>query len=48
VLNSTEDARQKNMSTFEADEPAAKTEADCQKAGGMWGAKTNTCAEKKM
>jgi hypothetical protein len=27
---------------------AAKTEADCKKAGGMWDAATNTCSEKKM
>ena len=27
--------------------PAAKTEADCTKAGGTWDAATNTCAEKK-
>ena len=26
---------------------AAKTEADCTKAGGVWDAATNTCAEKK-
>ena len=26
---------------------AAKTEADCTKAGGTWDAATNTCAEKK-
>jgi hypothetical protein len=26
---------------------AAKTEADCVKAGGTWDAATNTCAEKK-
>jgi len=29
------------------DVTAAKTYADCVKAGGMWDAKTNTCAEKK-
>ena len=33
---------------FAGDVTAAKTEADCQKAGGMWDAKTNTCSEKKM
>jgi hypothetical protein len=33
---------------FAGDVTAAKTEADCQKAGGMWDAKTNTCGEKKM
>ena len=27
---------------------AAKTEADCVKAGGMWDAATSTCSEKKM
>jgi hypothetical protein len=27
---------------------AAKTEADCKKAGGMWDATTKTCSEKKM
>ena len=27
---------------------AAKTEADCKKADGMWDAATNTCSEKKM
>lgn len=30
------------------DVTTAKTEADCQKAGGMWDATTNTCSEKKM
>ena len=25
----------------------AKTQADCEKAGGVWDAATNTCAEKK-
>jgi hypothetical protein len=33
---------------FAGDVTAAKTEADCQKAGGMWDAKTSTCGEKKM
>ena len=33
---------------FAGDVTAAKTEADCQKAGGMWDAKTNTCSAKKM
>ena len=33
---------------FAGDVTAAKTEADCKKAGGMWDAATNTCAEKKM
>ena len=32
---------------FAGDVKAAKTAADCQKAGGMWDAATNTCAEKK-
>jgi hypothetical protein len=33
---------------FAGDVTAAKTEADCQKAGGMWDAKTSTCGDKKM
>ena len=33
---------------FAGDVAAAKTEADCKKAGGMWDAATNTCSEKKM
>jgi hypothetical protein len=33
---------------FAGDVSAAKTEADCQKAGGMWDAKTSLCSEKKM
>ena len=33
---------------FAGDVTAAKTEADCQKAGGMWNAKTSICSEKKM
>jgi hypothetical protein len=33
---------------FAGDVTAAKTKADCQKAGGMWDAKTNTCSAKKM
>jgi hypothetical protein len=32
---------------FAGDEAAAKTEADCTKAGGVWDAATNTCAAKK-
>lgn len=32
---------------FAGDVTTAKTEADCQKAGGMWDAATNKCAEKK-
>ena len=33
---------------FAGDVTKAKTEADCQKAGGMWDAKTSVCTEKKM
>jgi hypothetical protein len=33
---------------FAGDVTAAKNEADCQKAGGMWDAKTSMCSEKKM
>jgi hypothetical protein len=33
---------------FAGDVTAAKTEADCAKAGGVWDATTNTCSEKKM
>jgi hypothetical protein len=33
---------------FAGDVSAAKTAADCHKAGGMWDAKTNTCSAKKM
>jgi hypothetical protein len=33
---------------FAGDVTAAKTEADCAKAGGTWNATTNTCEEKKM
>ena len=32
---------------FAGDVTAAKTEADCTKAGGVLDAATNTCAEKK-
>ena len=32
---------------FAGDVTAAKTQANCQKAGGAWDAATNTCAEKK-
>ena len=32
---------------FAGDVTAAKTYADCVKAGGTWDAKSNTCAEKK-
>ena len=33
---------------FAADVTAAKTKADCHKAGGMWDGKTKTCSAKKM
>jgi hypothetical protein len=33
---------------FAGDVKAAKTEADCTKAGGTWNATTNMCEEKKM
>jgi hypothetical protein len=33
---------------FAGDVTTAKTAADCEKAGGMWDAKTNVCTEKKM
>jgi hypothetical protein len=33
---------------FAGDVKAAKTEADCVKAGGVWDAATSTCSEKKM
>src|ERR1700687_6088102 len=33
---------------FAGDVTTAKTQVDCQKAGGMWDAKTNTCSGKKM
>jgi hypothetical protein len=33
---------------FAGDVTQAKTEADCQKAGGTWDAATNVCSEKKM
>jgi hypothetical protein len=32
---------------FAGDVTAAKNEADCKKAGGMWDAKMQTCSEKK-
>jgi len=35
-------------SAFAADVTAAKTKADCHKAGGMWDAKTSTCGSQKM
>ena len=34
-------------SAFAADVTAAKTKADCDKAGGVWNATTNTCAAKQ-
>jgi hypothetical protein len=33
---------------FAGDVSKAKTEVDCQKAGGLWDAKMNICTEKKM
>jgi hypothetical protein len=33
---------------FAGDVTAAKTEADCKKAGGEWDSKMNMCMEKKM
>jgi hypothetical protein len=33
---------------FAGDVTAAKTEADCAKAGGTWNASTKMCEEKKM
>jgi hypothetical protein len=33
---------------FAGDVTTAKTQADCEKAGGMWDAATNKCGEKKM
>jgi hypothetical protein len=33
---------------FAGDVTAAKTEADCAKAGGTWNATTKMCDEKKM
>ncbi len=32
---------------FAGDASSAKTEADCQKAGGIWDAESATCAAKK-
>ena len=31
---------------FAADVTKAKTQADCQKAGGIWDAKTSKCSKK--
>jgi hypothetical protein len=33
---------------FAGDVTTAKTQADCEKAGGMWDATTKVCSEKKM
>ena len=33
---------------FAGDVTTAKTQADCEKAGGAWDAQTSVCAEKKM
>ena len=33
---------------FAGDVTSAKTQADCEKAGGQWDASTNKCSEKKM
>jgi hypothetical protein len=33
---------------FAGDVTAAKTQADCEKAGGTWDAAKSACAEKKM
>jgi hypothetical protein len=35
-------------SALAGDVSAAKSEADCSKAGGIWNAETSTCAEKPM
>jgi len=32
---------------FAQDVTTAKTQADCEKAGGMWDAATSKCSEKK-
>jgi hypothetical protein len=34
-------------SAFAQDATTAKTKADCDKAGGMWDAATNTCKAKQ-
>jgi hypothetical protein len=34
------------FSAFAADVTTAKTKADCDKAGGVWDAATNTCKSK--
>lgn len=33
---------------YAGDVTTAKTQADCEKAGGMWDAATNKCSEKQM
>ena len=33
---------------FAGDVTTAKTQADCEKAGGAWDAATGKCSEKKM
>ena len=33
---------------FAGDVTTAKTQADCEKAGGAWDAATSSCSEKKM
>ena len=33
---------------FAGDATTAKTQADCEKAGGMWDAAKSACSEKKM
>jgi len=33
---------------FAGDVTTAKTQADCEKAGGAWDAATSKCSEKKM
>jgi len=33
---------------FAGDVTTAKTQADCEKAGGAWDAATSVCSEKKM
>ncbi len=33
---------------FAGDVTTAKTQADCEKAGGTWDAATSKCSEKKM
>jgi hypothetical protein len=35
-------------SAFAGDVTTAKSQADCEKAGGMWDATNKVCSEKKM